>query len=88
MADSINKTGALRDAVIGDRTAWKHWEGGCIGGITYPSCLRKGNTLRIPWQSGDPIDPMEPLLLFRYVSREGKSYLELRLDDSGIPRLY
>lgn len=87
MADTISRTAVLREAVIGDKSHWKKWEGGCIAGISYPPCLRMGNMLRIPWKVGDAIIPMEPLLLYRYVCREGDSYLELSLDDQGRPIL-
>lgn len=87
MASLNTRSEALRDAVMGDRGQWRHWDGGRIAGITYPPCLRLGNLLRIPWQTGDEIIPMEPLLLYRYVCLEGRSYLELRLDDQGNPIL-
>lgn len=85
MADKTGQIGVLRDAVVGDKDCWKQWGGCSIGGITYPPCLRKGNLLRIFWQVGDPIVPMEPLLLYRYVCQDGKSFLELCLSDQGIP---
>lgn len=79
--------GSLREAFIAAPSDWKRWEGGLIGGISYPPCLQKEHVLRIPWKMGDEINPMEPLLLYQYVCQEGESYLELCLDKEGRPSL-
>jgi len=80
-----NRGRMLQDAVVGTKPSWKQHKGSEIGGITYPICFRMANTIRIPWQVGDKIEPIEPLLLYRYVNGDGGSYLELTLDDLGNP---
>ena len=81
----MNGQRVLRDAVLGSKCSFTRWEGGCLWGIIYPPCLRKENLLRIPWNVGDEINPIEPLLLYRYVCCEGIGYLELQLTPEGRP---
>lgn len=80
-----NRGRMLHDAVVGTKTSWKQFRGSEIGGIYYPVCLQRANTIRIPWQVGDKIEPIEPLLLYRYINGDGGSYLELTLDELGNP---
>ncbi len=80
-----NRGRMLQDAVVGSKSDWKQYRRREIGGIYYPFCLQRADTIRIPWQVGDKIEPIEPLLLYRYVNGDGGSYLELTLDDLGNP---
>ena len=77
--------GELLKAQFGTFDAWTPWPGGEIRGITYPPGMKKGDRIRIPWQVGGEILPMEPLLLYHYVCVQGESYLELTLDSQGCP---
>ena len=77
--------GRLKEAILQESSPWKNWEGGCVGGIQYPRCLRWENRIRIPWNPGEEIRPMEPLLLYRFIRWDGKSYLELQLSEDGTP---
>ena len=87
MADRAAPTTPLRDAVMGERNGFCKWEGGVVGEIRFPPCFRNGNVIRIPWRVGDPIEPMEPLVLYRYVCREGNGFLELTLNKQGKPTI-
>ena len=72
----------LRFGVTEQRELWENCSGCCIDGIRFPVCYRYKNRIRFPWSVGQKIDPIEPVLLYRYQKDGDKTYLELTLDEN------
>ncbi len=69
----------------GETAAWRRFPGGKRGDAVLPPGQVRGQTYRFPWKPGDRIPAEEYLCFFRFVRDQGRTYLELTLNEKGFP---
>ena len=73
--------------VVYEEARWCEFPGGCLGGIAFPSGIRRGNTFRFPWKQGQKLPAEEVMVFYRMVTDGARCYLELSLDEAQRPKL-
>ncbi len=64
---------------------WQSFPGGQVGQAELPSGQVRGGCYRFPWSPEEKLPYGPYLCFFRYVREREKSYLELSLDENGLP---